>query len=214
MECNRSEEFGSFSNLFRSETRKKLLLLFFLNAEREYYLRELERLLGVSAGNIRREILKLEKDNIINSRRIGNIVLYQINTKNKLYNELKKVVLYSVGVQELLAPVFNDSVFKTVFIYGSYAKGELDFSSDIDVFALTDNDLTQKDYLKINKEVEKIQKKISREISLDIYSRMDIVRKKSGEDPYLLDVLKGKKIFIKEGGESELRLLFGSETES
>lgn len=214
MEYNRSEEFGSFSNLFRSETRKKLLLLFFLNAEREYYLRELERLLGVSAGNIRREILKLEKDNIINFRRIGNIVLYQINTKNKLYNELKKVVLYSVGVQELLAPVFNIPAFKTVFIYGSYAKGELDFSSDIDVFALTDNDLTEKDYLKINKEVEKIQEKISREISLDIYSRMDIVKKKSGEDPYLLDVLKGKKIFIKEGGESELRLLFGSETES
>lgn len=214
MEYNRSEEFGSFSNLFRSETRKKLLLLFFLNAEREYYLRELERLLGVSAGNIRREILKLEKDNIINFRRIGNIVLYQINTKNKLYNELKKVVLYSVGVQELLAPVFNIPAFKTVFIYGSYAKGELDFSSDIDVFALTDNDLTEKDYLKINKEVEKIQEKISREISLDIYSRMDIVKKKSGEDPYLLDVLKGKKIFIKEGGESELQLLFGSETES
>lgn len=203
MEYNDNQKLGLFSGLFRSEVRKTLLLLFFLNPETEYYIRGLEKTLTVSAGNIRRELLKLEKDNIIISRQMGNLKLFKINKDNSLYTELRKIVLYSVGVQKLLEPVFTDSNFTLVFIYGSYVKDEMDFSSDIDLFVVTDKELDTGRYEKLNNKIGALEHKIGREINLDFHSKSEYEKLKNEKNSYVVDVLKGKKIFIK-GGESEL----------
>ena len=44
----------------KSKLRKELLVLYFTNPNKKYYLRELERILNFSVGNIRRESIKLE----------------------------------------------------------------------------------------------------------------------------------------------------------
>ena len=48
----------------KSKIRQALLALFFTNPSQKYYLRELQRMLGYSAGSIRRELLKFQKDNL------------------------------------------------------------------------------------------------------------------------------------------------------
>lgn len=207
MEYDCSQKLGSFSDIFRSEARTALLLLFFLNPDDEYYIRGLEKTLGISAGNVRREILKLEKDNIIVLRQLGNIKLYCVNKKNPLYSELKKIVLYSVGVPKLLSPMFADENFKVAFIYGSYAKDEMDFASDIDLFVITIKDLNTDEYEKLNQKLSEMENRIGREINLDVHSEKEI----NEDNAYLDDVISGKKVFIK-GGENELRLLSGEKT--
>ena len=50
-------------DLFRitkSKLREDLLALYFTNPNKKYYLRELERILNFSVGNIRRELIKLK----------------------------------------------------------------------------------------------------------------------------------------------------------
>jgi len=50
-------------DLFRitkSKLREGLLALYFTNPNKKYYLRELEKILNFSVGNIRRELIKLE----------------------------------------------------------------------------------------------------------------------------------------------------------
>ena len=59
----------------KSKTRASILKLFFNTPEEEYYLRQIERLSGYSAGNLRREIIKLETDGLFSSRYIGKIKL-------------------------------------------------------------------------------------------------------------------------------------------
>lgn len=204
-DCNQS--FGSFSSLFRSKARTKILLLIFLNPDREYYLRELERLLGIPVNNVRREILKLASDNIIVSRKIGNIILYKVNQKNRLFNELKKIVLYSVGVQALLIPLLKSNLVRIAFIYGSYAKVNMSPESDIDLFMVVDNQFGDRNYDYLNKDIQRIEEMIGREINLDLRSASEM--KKEKKEAYIKDVLAGKKIFIK-GGEDEIRLLVGS----
>jgi predicted transcriptional regulator with HTH domain len=46
--------------LTKSKLRRELLRLYFTNPDKEYYLRELERMINFPVGNIRREFLKLE----------------------------------------------------------------------------------------------------------------------------------------------------------
>lgn len=207
------KKLGSFSDIFRSEARNMLLLLFFLNPEKEYYVRGLEKKLGISVGNIRREILKLEKDNVVISRQMGNLKLYRVNRDNPLYPELRKIVLCSIGVQKLLSPFFSDNIYSAVFIYGSYARDEIDFLSDIDLFVAVDKELKISEYNKLNKRIGGLEEKIGREINLDLRTKSEFAKLKKEKNSYINDVLGSKKIFIK-GGEDELRLLIGSQTKS
>jgi len=81
----------------KSKIRQDLLALFFTNPSRRYYLRELERILGYSAGNIRRELLKFQIDNLFNTQKIGNLKYYSINSEHPIYNELKSIVFKTIG---------------------------------------------------------------------------------------------------------------------
>ena len=58
-------------NLKRSKTREKLLRLYFSNPVKKYYLRELERILNLPVGNIRRELLSLEKSGLFKRGKNG-----------------------------------------------------------------------------------------------------------------------------------------------
>ena len=63
----------------RSKLRKEILNLYFTNSEKQFYLRELERILNFSVGNIRRELLKLERIGLFKTEKKGNLTYYFLN---------------------------------------------------------------------------------------------------------------------------------------
>ena len=91
----------------KSKIRRDLLALFFTNPSKRYYLRELQRMLGYSAGSIRRELLKFQKDNLFETNRTGNLLYYSLNTKHPLFNELKNIVFKTIGVEGLLKKMLS-----------------------------------------------------------------------------------------------------------
>ena len=68
----------------KSKIRQDLLALFFTNSSQRYYLREIQRILGHSAGTIRRELLRFQEDSLFTTKRNGNLLYYSLN-KNILY---------------------------------------------------------------------------------------------------------------------------------
>lgn len=78
--------------LGRSRIRRDLLALFFADPEREFYLRELERRLDYSAGNLRRELLRLSRDGLFKTRRTGNLLFYRLDQEYALYREVRNIV--------------------------------------------------------------------------------------------------------------------------
>ncbi len=74
--------------LTKSKTRQKMLDLFLTNPDRDYYLRELEKELSISAGNIRREFLQLVKSGLFDKYNKGRLKYYRINTVSPLYKAL------------------------------------------------------------------------------------------------------------------------------
>lgn len=186
----------------RSRLRKELLRLYFSNPEAEFYLRELERLLKFSVANIRRELVKLAKIGLFKARSAGNMVYYSLNKDYPLYDELKNIVFKTVGIEGSLKAIMGDiQGIEAALIYGSFAAGQEDAESDIDLLIIG---APNEDKLII--ELGKLEKELKREINYTLYSRTEYERRKREHDSFIENVLTRPKIMLR-GTENELSMI-------
>ena len=182
------------NNLYitKSKIRRDLLALFFTNKYQKFYLRELERTLRYSAGSIRRELLKFQKDGLFITEKQGNLLYYRLNLKHPLFKELESIIAKTIGIEARLKLVLSSiTKIKSAFIYGSYAKNTDNATSDIDLFIKGNPDEN-----KLIEKINKLEKELKREINYNIYSRVDFEKKKKQKDSFIVDVLESKKIFL------------------
>ncbi len=106
----------------KSRIRQDLLALFFTNPRARYYLREMQRILGYSAGSIRRELLKFKNDGFLFNEKVGNLLYYKINSEHPLFNELKAIVSKTIGIEgNIRKKISSIKSINYAFIYGSFA---------------------------------------------------------------------------------------------
>lgn len=180
------------SNIFKSKTRKELFRLYFTNPEKEYYFRELERLLDIPVSMIHKELRRLEADGIFSSKKRGNLTYFYLNKEYPLFEELKSIVFKTIGIQALLKKILEK--FKgteAAFIYGSFAKNEGNASSDIDLFIIGN---INED--KLVSALKKLEKTLKREINYSLYTRKDFTEKKRSKNSFIIDLLENPKIFL------------------
>jgi|Deesub1362B_J571_1020462.scaffolds.fasta_scaffold00006_298 predicted nucleotidyltransferase len=176
----------------KSKIRQDLLTLFFTNPSKRYYLRELERMLGYSAGSIRRELLRFQKDDLFNTQRVGNLLYYSLNTKHPLYKELKSIVSKTVGVEGSLRKVLSSiKAIKIAFIYGSFAVKRQKSTSDIDLMIIGEPDISL-----LNEKIAQLEQKLRREINITIYSLKEYKAKKKAKSEFIMELLKTPKIML------------------
>jgi len=176
----------------KSKIRQDLLTLFFTNPSQRYYLRELHRILGYSAGSIRRELLRFQKDDLFNTQRVGTLLYYSINSKHPLYKELKSIVSKTVGVEGSLKKVLSslDNI-KIAFIYGSFATKREKAASDIDLMIIGEPNTSL-----LNEKIRELEKGLKREINQTIYSLKEYKAKKKAKSGFILDLLRNPKIML------------------
>lgn len=201
-------------NLFRSKTRTNLLLQFFVRRRNKFFMRELSRILGVSVGNVRRELINLEKQDIIKSEKIGNLKFYSVNKNNPIYRSLKEIIVKTIGIPDQLRDmVKNQKDIILAFIYGSYANGEIEPESDIDFFVLVKNNRIENTYENLNRQVAILEKKFDREININWIDEAEFLEKIREKNPFIKDITSGNLIFIK-GGENDLQSYHGPKAKS
>jgi len=176
----------------KSKIRQDLLALFFTNPTKKYYLRELQRLIGYSAGNIRRELLRFQKDNLFFTEKIGNLLFYSLNTEHPLFNDLKNIVSKTVGVEGSLRNILSSiEKIKIAFIYGSFASRRQKATSDIDLLIIGNPDISN-----LNEKIAGLEKRLKREINTTIYSWEEYKAKRDSKAGFILDLLKNPKIML------------------
>lgn len=77
--------------LFSSQTRVKLLSTFLLHPEREYFIRELTRLLSEQINSIRRELENLRKIGLVRARHRNRKKYYRAEQDFLLYSDLRSL---------------------------------------------------------------------------------------------------------------------------
>ncbi len=185
-----------------SKTRINILKLFIFNPKKEYYVREIERLIKTAFDPVRRELIQLESIGLLKSRISGKQKYYSLNTEHMLFPEFKSMILKTVGIGDIIANAIKDKDDIIIaFIYGSYAKNTESEDSDIDLFVI--GDISSKD---LQGAVSNIESQTKREINHTVYSAKELKKKYKAKNHFILSVIKEDKIFLK-GDEHALRKL-------
>ncbi|OIP81076.1 hypothetical protein COW94_02420 [Candidatus Peregrinibacteria bacterium CG22_combo_CG10-13_8_21_14_all_44_10] len=86
--------------LFTSKARAKLLTIFLLNPDQEFFIRELTRELDEQINSIRRELDNLKKIGLLRSRVRNRKKYYHVNKNFIIFGELRSIIIKSVNTKE------------------------------------------------------------------------------------------------------------------
>jgi len=185
-------------DIFGSKTRQTLLKAFFETPDAEYYTRQLETLYRISVGTLHRELKKLTSAGILKTRNVGNIKLFSLDKQNSIYEDIKNIVYKTDGIIKSLKDCVDGvKGVRAAFVYGSLAKGDERRDSDVDIFLIGDD--MDEDGLIIK--IGALEKKVLREVNYTLYTEKEYEKKKKNKNSFVLEVLKGKKIFLKGDGD-------------
>ena len=139
----------------------KLLRIFLKYPDYGFYTKEISRKTGIGSGTVNNFLRNIHKDNILTKEVIGNVHLYKLNNELefvkqlKIFNTLLEFEQYKFTYQFLK----TNETLTSLILYGSYANGENDSKSDIDLLLLTNS---KNSFNQIIRQLEsKLKKKIS-----------------------------------------------------
>lgn len=186
----------NFLEITKSRLRNKILLHFFTNIDDEMYLREMALTLKEDPGNLSKELSKLEKEGIFISQFRGKQKYFFLNKTYPLFNELKSIIFKTIGIKGSLQNIINEtSGIVSAFIYGSFATGKENASSDINLCLVVKDSIFNEDNF-ISK-INSLGKTISREINYIYYSEDEWKKQTNENDSFIINIKMGPKIVLK-----------------
>ena len=186
-----------------TKNRAELLKLFFTNPDRAFYMQEIGRILEKKPGIFQRTLNNLVSEGILESEYKANARYFKVNRSYPLFKELKNIVFKTVGIKGSIGAVLKEAGdIKMAFIYGSYAKAKENYLSDIDIIIIgTPNED------ELVKRLDRLEEKLQRDINYKLYTLNELKKDVRESEPFVLEVLKDKKIMII-GDEDELRKIY------
>ncbi|MFH1358595.1 MAG: nucleotidyltransferase domain-containing protein [archaeon] len=177
--------------LFTSKNRIKILEFFFFK-KNESHTREIARELKIPVSAVKREIdnlislslLKIDKRNIV------------LNKKCNYLDDLKNIFIKTDSIVYPIQDVLKNIKADFILIFGSFARGEFNEESDVDLMVVGNIGLD-----KVIKTISPIEDKIKRDINPVVW-KLDELRKKKNTG-FVKDIFKKGIILIK-GDENEL----------
>ncbi|MBN1561377.1 nucleotidyltransferase domain-containing protein [candidate division KSB1 bacterium] len=190
-------------NLFGSQIRIDLLNRFLMHPGEEYYVRQLINELTANPRAVNRELNNLLDLGLITKRISGKQHYFSINQKHPIYDELREIFIKTVGIKDLfanqLAPFLNRIDFS--FIYGSFANGNYQMNSDIDILVV--GSILSRQLATVFSD---ISAKIGREVNYAVFPFEEVSRRFAAHDHFFTAILQKPKLFIT-GQENEFRRL-------
>src|SRR3989344_7584653 len=154
--------------------KEKILAYFFEEPEREFYVRELAKLLKKSPTTISKYLEILKKEQLLISSSKFNHLLYRADI-NRKFKDLKLNYNLSLirdsGLVNYLKETFNFP--EAIALFGSFAKAENAKKSDIDILIVSP--------AKKKPDLKSFEKRLGREIQIFVYSGKELSSLKNKE---------------------------------
>jgi len=168
--------------LYQKITHLNVLKLFIENPHDNYYLRESARLLKMDPMTVKRALDLLVADGVLLKIKEKNQILYKANIENPSFRHLKIAYnlswLQKKGVTEFLKSHMN--MVTSILLFGSYAKGENNSESDIDILVIS---------LSKNVPVAEITKLLKRDVNLINFTPAQWSQQSKTNRAFYLDVI-------------------------
>lgn len=175
--------------LFGSKTRAKLLALFFDNPDKNYYVREITRVIGEQINSVRRELTNLSTLGLVKTENYENKLYYSANMKHPFAKPMTEIFSKKIGSVEdvevvrdvwadYIRPVANliDAVLVTNRLVG---QGGIDL-------LIIGNDEARK----LTRWAEVVEKREGKPLNYVILSKEEYIYRKSMRDRFLRSVMQ------------------------
>lgn len=181
-----------YEKLNITENHLQILCLFTRGFDREYYIREVQKLLKISPRTAQLILDDLEKKAVLESKIKGKIRTYRLKNTHStrdyliLVEQYKKISILEKKpmIKEIITKI-TPAIIGIGLIFGSYAKSLEKKESDLDIFIDGDYD---------KNEIKKISELYGVEISVKSYPR-EIFKKEIKRDILIKEILNDHIIF-------------------
>lgn len=177
----------ALKSLFSSQTRVKLLSVFLLHPEEEYFIRQLTRLLGEQINSIRRELENLRRIGLVKARHRNRKKYYKTDTDFIFYPELKNMFSKEVkgGESATVAALKSIPGLQFLELAGSFVGTH----SKVDLLVVGD----------VKKEVIELllaQDQTMRNVKYSLFSKADFLYRLSLRDRFILEIVDDPRHII------------------
>lgn len=174
----------------KSKETAALLTHLFLHEGDKLYVNEMARMFGADKRNLVKKLHYFAEEGLLSSEKNGKEIYYSLNKGFPLYQEYKKIVLKTHGIEKQLGQALRlVKGVEEAYLYGSYARDKMKVHSDIDLLVVGNANT-----MDLHKCISTVQEKISREINLVNMSVEEFKRKEKEGDGYISEFIKGEKI--------------------
>jgi DNA-binding transcriptional ArsR family regulator len=166
--------------LLSSQTRVKLLSVFLLHPEEEYFIRQLTRLLGEQINSIRRELENLRRIGLVKARHKNRKKFYKTDTEFIFFNELRSMFQKEVrgGESAMVQALKNLPNLVFLELAGSFTGTH----SKVDLLVVGD---VKKDVI----ELLLAQDPSMRNVKYSLFSKADFLYRLSLRDRFILEIV-------------------------
>ncbi len=178
-------------HIIGSKVRVKLLKVFLNQSEdKDYYIRELARLLGEHLNSVRRELENLEDVGLILSEEKDKKKYYSVNKEFILVPELKALLLKShdLGEQKLVQQLEKVGSMDLLVLSGSFV-GQEDPAVDIFIVGRVTK-------AKLEKLMKAYLKDSGKDLKYTVMSKKEFQHRVELGDRFIFTLLNGRKITV------------------
>ncbi len=183
----------SLSDTLFGKTRRLILALLYTRSDEQFYLRRIARETGGGLGPVQRELKQLTNAGIVTQQYMDNHVYYQANQNCPIYHELKGIVLKTAGLTDILRSALEPLAerIKAAFIYGSFASGNENRQSDVDLMVIGSIS-----FAGISAALAAAQEKLQRELNYAVYSTQEFKGRLKAKDHFISSVMENPRISV------------------
>ncbi len=167
---------------FRKFVGFKILEYFLKYPTEETYLKELAKKLQISPRSVKIYCDLFEKKGIIKREIKGNLHLFSTNNDNFRVREMKRAYFMNILAEMNIENIAEECV--SIAIYGSYASGNYDEKSDIDLLIIGKEQHVKRDI------IVKIMERFGKEFQLNVITTIKWEKMKKDGDPFVRNIIR------------------------
>jgi len=177
--------------LVLSEARAKVLTALFSERGRAFYQKELARVTGLPIVAVQRQLKRLSAAGLVRTSMAGGRRVYSADPRSAIFDEVSSIIRKLRGPTISLRPALKRHRVEIAFVFGSFASGSADASSDIDLMVLGDESTRV-----VRGELARAERDLSRSVNEHVIAVREWTTRLRKEDPFLTNVRAGPKLWV------------------
>lgn len=179
------------AQLVCSRVRAEIFRVLFGPRSASLHLREIQRQTGFALGTVRQDVEKLVKLDLLTRRKEGNRVCYAANERHPLAADIRRLVLKTAGLADVLRDALKDKGIRCAFVFGSVAAGVDRAESDVDLMVVGAIGLRR-----VSKLLSGVDDRLGREVNPFVLTPDEFRKRVREKEHFIASVMKAERLFI------------------